>query len=84
MMEIRAVGPASIDFDKARERFQRRQRGLCFLGWDGTSAAVNDVGIANTMVTSTHDRARLLERGTPPTEGPTVIRSLRDILPDAA
>jgi hypothetical protein len=80
MLEITAVGAVSIDFAKASERFPRGRRGLCFLGCDGTSAAVNDVGIADTMESSTQDWAMLLARGTPPTEGPTVMRSLSDIL----
>jgi hypothetical protein len=80
MLEIRAVGAVPIDLPKARERFPRGRRGLCFLGCDGTSAAVNDVGIADTMVSSTHDWARRLERGTPPNEGPTVMKSLNDIV----
>ena len=80
MLEIEAVGAVPIDFAKARQRFPRGRRGLCFLGWDGTGAAVNDVGIGNAMVSSTHDWAMLLARGTPPTEGPTVMRSLSDIM----
>jgi hypothetical protein len=79
-LEISAVGAVPIDLAKARERFPRGRRGICFFGFDGTADAVNDVGIGNTMVSWTHDWAMLLARGTPPTEGPTVMRSLSDIL----
>lgn len=79
-LEVQTVGALAIDFAKVRERFPRGRRGVCFFGCDGTPAAVNDVGIGDTMVTSTHDWAKLLARGTPPTEGPTVMRSLSDIL----
>ncbi len=68
--------------DKARARFPRSRRGICFLGWDGTLAAINDVSISDTMCSSTHDWADLLARGTLPAEGPAVMKSLREILVD--
>ena len=51
-----------------------------FFGIDGRVNAINDVGIGDTMVTSSHDWADLVRRGTPPTESPTVMRTLDDIL----
>ena len=82
MTEIQPVGAVPIDFDKARARFPRSRRGICFLGWDGTAAAINDVSISDTMCSSTHDWADLLARGTLPTVGPAVMKSLREILVD--
>ncbi|HWP17113.1 MAG TPA: hypothetical protein VNM46_15915 [Xanthobacteraceae bacterium] len=83
VMEIEAIGAAPIDLSKVRTRFPYWPRGRVFFGIDGRVNAVNDVGIGDTMVTSSHDWADLVRRGTPPTEGPTVIRTLDDILSDA-
>jgi hypothetical protein len=83
-MEIQAIGAVPIDFDKARARFPRGKRGTCFLGWGGTGAAINDVSISDTMWPSSHDWADLIARGTLPAEGPTVMKSLSDILIDGS
>ena len=40
MTEIQPVGAVPIDFDKARARFPRGRRGICFLGCDGTPDAI--------------------------------------------
>jgi hypothetical protein len=52
---------------------------------DGTSAAVNDISIANCMTHSNHDWKRwYVTRGELPKEGPNVMRSLEEILRDDA
>jgi hypothetical protein len=84
MMEIEAIGPVPIDLAKVRARFPHWPRGRAFFGIDGTVNAINDVGIGDTMVTSSHDWADLVQRGTPPTESPTVMRTLDDILSNGA
>ena len=84
VLEIEALGAVPIDLAKARARFPYWPRGRAFFGIDGTVNAVNDVCISDTMVTSSHDWASLLARGTVPAESPTVMRTLDDILSDAA
>jgi hypothetical protein len=84
IMEIASVGPVPVDLDKARRRFPERPRGVYF-GWDGTGAAVNDISIGNCMVHTVHDwKTWYVARGELPQEGPTVMRSLEEILCDDA
>lgn len=84
VLEIEAIGALPIDLAKVQARFPYWPRGRVFFGIDGTVDAINDVCISDTMVTSSHDWADLVRRGTPPTEGPTVMRTLDDILSDGA
>jgi hypothetical protein len=79
VMEIEAVGAVPIDLAKVQARFPRWLRGRAFFGIDGTMNAINDVSIGNTMVTSSHDWANLVRRGTLPAESPTVMRTLDDL-----
>ena len=83
-LEVEAIGPVPIDLAKVQASFPYAPRGRAFFGIDGTINAINDVHIGDTMVTSSHDWAALLARGTPPTAGPTVIPTLDDILSDGA
>jgi len=82
VMEIAAIGPLPIDIDKARARFAKGPRpGIVFLGWSGRGAAVNDISIADSMVASSHDWDRWYgPRGLLPEEGPTMMRSLDELL----
>jgi len=82
VLEIDAIGAVPLDPAKVRARFPYWPRGRVFFGTDGTVNAVNDICISDTMVTSSHDWASLLARGTPPTESPTVMRTLDAILSD--
>ena len=84
VLEVEAIGAVPIDLAKVRARFPYWPRGRVFFGIDGTINAINDICISDTMVTSSHDWASLLARGTPPTESPTVMRTLDDILNDGA
>ena len=84
VMEIEAIGPVPLDLAKVQARFPYWPRGRAFFGIDGTVNAINDVGIGDTMVTSSHDWADLVRRGTPPSESATVMRTLDDILSDGA
>jgi len=84
VLEIEAIGPLALDLTKVQARFPYWPRGRTFFGIDGTIDAINDVCISDTMVTSSHDWAALLARGTPPTESPTVMRTLDDVLSDSA
>lgn len=80
-MGIATIGELPIDMDKARARFPKSRRGIVFLGWGGRGAAVNDVTIADTMNPSSHDWDRWYEpRGLLPEEGPTMMRSLAELL----
>ena len=80
-MAIEQIGPLPIDMTKARLRFAKSRPGIMFLGWGGRGAAVHDAGIADTMNASTHDWDRWYEpRGLVPEEGPTMMRSLEEIL----
>ena len=57
------------------------QTGIVFLGWGGRGAAINDVSIADSMTPSSHDWENWYEpRGLLPEEGPTMMRSLGEIL----
>jgi hypothetical protein len=80
-MGIVPVGALPIDLEKARARFARQRPGIVFLGWGGRGAAVNDVSIADSMNPSSHDwNIRYAPKGLLPEEGPTMMRSLEDIL----
>lgn len=80
-MQIAAIGRLPIDMEKARARFPRRRPGIVFLGWGGRGAAINEVTIADSMCPSSHDWERFYEpRGLLPEEGPTMMRSLGEIL----
>jgi hypothetical protein len=80
-MGIAAIGPLPIDLERARARFAKRRPGIVFLGWGGRGAAVNDISIADSMNPSSHDwEIRYEPRGLLPDEGPTMIRSLGEIL----
>jgi hypothetical protein len=80
-MGIVTIGSLTIDIEKARARFAQRRPSIIFLGWDGRGAAVNDVSICDSMNPSSHDWDRWYEpRGLLPEEGPTIMRSLGEIL----
>ena len=80
-MEIEAIGTLPIAMDKTRARFAKRRPGIVFLGWGGRGAAINDVSIADSMTPSSHDWENWYEpRGLLPEEGPTMMRSLGEIL----
>ena len=82
-MEIAAIGPLPLDLDKARARFARTRPGYAFLGLDGRSWAVNDITIGDSMFPSSHDWDTWYgPRGLLPDEGPTMMRSLAEILAD--
>jgi hypothetical protein len=81
IMEIAAIGPLPIEMEKARARFAKTRPGIVFLGGDGRSAAVYDVAITDTMYPSSHDWARWYgPQGLLPEEGPTMMRSLGELL----
>jgi hypothetical protein len=81
VMEIAALGTLPIDMDKARARFVKTRPGIVYLGWDGRSAAVNDITIGDSMFPSSHDWDRWYgPRGLLPEEGPTIMRNLGEIL----
>ena len=78
---IATIGSLPIDMDKARARFARRRPGIMFLGWGGRGAAINDITICDSMNPSSYDWERWYgPRGLLPQEGPTVMRSLEEIL----
>jgi hypothetical protein len=80
-MEIAAIGTVPIDMEKARARFAKSRPGYVYLGWDGRSWAVNDVSICDSMSPSSHDWDTWYEpNGLLPEEGPTMMRSLGEIL----
>jgi hypothetical protein len=80
-MEIAAIGPLPLDLEKARARFARTRPGYAFLGLDGRSWAVNDITIGDSMFPSSHDWDTWYgPRGLLPDEGPTMMRSLAEIL----
>jgi len=80
-LEIDAIGSLPIDMEKARARFQKTRRGIVYLGWDGRSAAVNGITISESMFPSSHDWERWYgPRGLLPEEGPTIMRSLGELL----
>jgi hypothetical protein len=68
--------------EKARARFAKTsRRGIVSLGWDGRWAATNDITIADCMNPSSHDWHTWYEpRGLLPEEGPTIMRSLAELL----
>ena len=75
-----AVGALPIDMEKARERFPKARRGIVYLGWDGRANAVNGITISETMFPSSHDWGRWYGPGRVPEEGPTMMRSLGELL----
>ena len=75
-----AVGALPIDMEKARERFPKARRGIVYLGWDGRANAVNGIMISETMFPSSHDWGRWYGPGRLPEEGPTMMRSLGELL----
>lgn len=82
IMEIKPLGVLAVDAEKLKARFPSRPRGVHF-GWDGTSAAVNDITIGNCMAPSIYDWERwYVKRGELPKEGPTTVRSLGEVLRD--
>jgi hypothetical protein len=81
IMEIAAIGTVPIDMEKARARFAKSRPGYVYLGWDGRSWAVNEVSICDSMNPSSHDWDTWYEpNGLLPEEGPTMMRSLGEIL----
>jgi hypothetical protein len=81
LMEIATIGPLPLDMDKARARFPKSRPGIVYLGWDGRSAAVNGITLADSMFPSSHDWEIFYEpRGMVPEEGPTIMRSLGELL----
>ena len=80
-MEIEEIGGLPIDMERARVRFAKTRPGVVFLGWGGRGAAINDVSISDSMYPSSHDWDRWYgPQGLLPTEGPTIMRSLDEIL----
>jgi hypothetical protein len=80
-MEIVAIGSLPIDMEKARVRFAKSRPGIVFLGCGGCWAAVNDITIADSMNPSSHDWDRWYgPRGLLPEEGPTMMRSLGELM----
>jgi hypothetical protein len=81
-MQIEAIGRLPIDMEKARARFAKRSRpGIVFLGWSAQWGAINDITIADCMNPSSHDwEIRYAPKGLLPEEGPTMMRSLKEIL----
>ena len=79
---ITAIGRLPIDTEKVRARFAKGARpGIVYLGWGGRWAAIADITIADCMNPSSHDWDLYYEpRGLLPTEGPTMMRSLAEIL----
>lgn len=75
------IGELPIDMDKARARFQRRRPGIMFLGWGGKGSAIHEVTLGDTMHRSSHDWDLHYEpKGRVPDEGPTMMRSLSELL----
>jgi hypothetical protein len=71
-----------LPFDE--DRIAKRRPGIMFLGCGGRGAAVNDVSICDSMNASSHDWDTWYEpRGLLPEEGPTIMRSLGEILAGA-
>jgi hypothetical protein len=67
--------------EKARARFPKTRPGVVYLGWDGRSAAVNGITISESMFPSSHDWERWYgPKGLLPEEGPTIMRSLGELL----
>jgi len=81
-MQIEAIGRLPIDLEKARARFPRRSKpGIVFLGWDAHWDAINDITISECMNPSSHDwHLRYEPKGLVPDEGPTMMRSLSELL----
>jgi hypothetical protein len=81
-MQIEAIGPLPVDMEKAKARFAKRGRpGIVFLGWSAHWGAINDITIADCMNPSSHDwEVRYAPKGLLPEEGPTMMRSLKEIL----
>jgi hypothetical protein len=81
-MQIEAIGPLPVDTEKAKARFAKRSRpGIVFLGWSAHWGAINDITIADCMNPSSHDwEIRYAPKGLLPEEGPTMMRSLKEIL----
>jgi hypothetical protein len=80
-MAIVPIGGLPMDMDKVRARFAKTRPSIVFLGWGGRGAAINDISIADSMCPSSHDWERWYgPRGIVPQEGPTVMRSLAELL----
>jgi hypothetical protein len=78
---IDAIGTLPIDMEKARARFRKTRPAIVYLGRDGRSAAVNGITISESMFPSSHDWERWYgPRGLLPEEGPTIMRSLGELL----
>ena len=78
---ITAIGRLPIDLEKARARFAKRGPGIVYLGWGGRWAAIADITIGDSMHASSHDWDIHYEpKGRLPEEGPTMMRSLEEIL----
>jgi hypothetical protein len=75
-----AVGTLPIDMKKARERFLKSRPGVVYLGWDGRACAVNGITISETMFPSSHDWGKWYGPERLPEEGPTIMRSLGELL----
>src|SRR5262245_11271909 len=83
-LALEVVGTLPIDMDKARERFRKRRPGIVYLGWDGHGNAVNGITISETMYPSSHDWGRWYGPQNLPTEGPKMMRSLKEIMGDGS
>jgi len=82
---IETIGRLPIDMEKAHNRFPRSRPGIVFLGWGGRGAAINDITLGDSMHASSHDwDIHYGPKGLLPTEGPTMIRSLEEILAEGA
>jgi len=84
-MQIEALGRLPIDMEKARARFPRRSKpGIVFLGWSGRWPAIYDITISECMNPSSHDwHLRYEPKGIVPEEGPTMMRSLTELMVEA-
>jgi hypothetical protein len=84
-MQIEALGRLPIDMEKARARFPRRSKpGIVFLGWSARWDAINDITISECMNPSSHDwHLRYEPKGLVPEEGPTMMRSLAELMVEA-
>jgi hypothetical protein len=84
-MQIVSIGSLPIDMEKVRARFAKTRPGVVFIGWGGRGAAVNDVSIADSMCPTSNDWERwYAPRGLLPQEGPTMLRSLKELLSNHA
>ncbi len=79
-MGIEEIGALPIDLAKARLRFPERKAGV-YLGWDGRGAAIQGLSIGDCLFPGAGDWEKAYApKGLLPKEGPTMMRSLAEIL----